>query len=535
MPAAGETSSAGGLTLGEVLALPVVQAGLPHVVVGDDRLSRLVGWTHVIELPDPRRLLRGGELVLTTGFGMPPTPAGRRTWVERIVEQDAAALAVELGVVFPNELPQGISEACEAAGLPLVVFRRRVAFVELTRVIDSAIVTRGSALTELVSEVQSDLIDMLAREHSTSRILDAVAERIRVPLVLESAGHDIVHCAFGGMDESAVFRVLADLHRYEPGGIGDTALAVGLPRGDGRIIGLELETPLGPQHRAIISAVARAISLNLGRAGVSELNAVSKAQFLDDLAAGRLSARQAEERAALLGFTPKQRLVAVGARHRAAPGEPTSSAWLEFCARSRQRLEKSELQCLLGSMGEELTGLIESTMERDELRAVVANAMHEMCAKCGIAVTDVLLVFSDEADSWPDAGTRLAAVERRARVAELSEWREWFDTGEVDLGNLLYDVRESPALARFVEDRLGPLANGDSRSAVALETLAALVAHGGRKAGAAKALHLDRSALYQRIRRIEDVLGCDLGDPRTLLSVHVALEAQAVLRRYPSY
>src|SRR5690349_8333551 len=85
------------LTVADVLELPVVRRGLPDVVAGAAGLGRELRWAHVIELPDPADLLKGGELVLTTGMGAGERAAAQRAWVSSLIEQGAAAIAVELG------------------------------------------------------------------------------------------------------------------------------------------------------------------------------------------------------------------------------------------------------------------------------------------------------------------------------------------------------------------------------------------------------------------------------------------------------
>ena len=78
------------LTLAEVLELPVVRRALPEVIVGADALERELRWAHVIEMPDPDDLLKGGELVLTTGHR-----GGRRRrrdqtrWIGPLLDQGA--------------------------------------------------------------------------------------------------------------------------------------------------------------------------------------------------------------------------------------------------------------------------------------------------------------------------------------------------------------------------------------------------------------------------------------------------------------
>ena len=53
------------------LQLAAVQRGQPQVVAAPGGLDRPVRWVHAIEFADAARLLRGGELVLTTGIALP--------------------------------------------------------------------------------------------------------------------------------------------------------------------------------------------------------------------------------------------------------------------------------------------------------------------------------------------------------------------------------------------------------------------------------------------------------------------------------
>ena len=56
-------------------------------------------------------------------------------------------------------------------------------------------------------------------------------------------------------------------------------------------------------------------------------------------------------------------------------------------------------------------------------------------------------------------------------------------------------------------------------------TLEAYLAHSGRKAEAARALHLTRQSLYLRLDRLERLLGVDLEDPDVVLALHLAVRA----------
>src|SRR3954469_8319338 len=133
------------LSLADVLELPVVRRALPEVVVGDAGLGREGRWAAVIELPTPDDLLKGGELVLTTGLGAGSEPAHQAAWTASLVDQGLAALAIELGSSW-RDVPSAVVAGCTRAGVPVVAFHRPVRFIEITEAVHSAVVNAQFAL-----------------------------------------------------------------------------------------------------------------------------------------------------------------------------------------------------------------------------------------------------------------------------------------------------------------------------------------------------------------------------------------------------
>jgi hypothetical protein len=142
------------LTLREVLDLDVVRRGSPRVVAGSGRLDVPVRWVHALELTDVGRLLRGGELVLSTGIALPDSPAELAGYVASLAQVGVAGLAVELGRRYTEALPGALVAAAEARSVPLVELRREVAFIEITeavhaRIIDELLLSRAAATLAL--------------------------------------------------------------------------------------------------------------------------------------------------------------------------------------------------------------------------------------------------------------------------------------------------------------------------------------------------------------------------------------------------
>lgn len=529
-------------TVNDVLALAVVRRGMPEVLAGDRGLERPVRWAHVMELPDPRRLLRGGELVLTTGLGIGDDRAAQRRWVDAVAEQDATGIAVELGLTYRERVPVGIVEACRVRELPLFAFGRRVAYVEVTQAINSAILDRQGAVMRRAEAVQERLVKLVLEDRDAAEVLEALALEIEAPVVLEDSDRDLVYCALGPAGQDVTLRALEDFHRYERRGARtDGAFVVDMDdRGLawGRLVALGIEAPLDEFQRVATERGATVIALErVTQVHAERLRARSRGALLAELAAGA-AIPDARRRATALGFPAAPRaLVPLAARRRelrrARGGEAGQPGWTELAGDLRRAFEARGFAALIGPQESEILGLVAlGRLTGDASLEPIADVFYEVLGSHGLDELAVALAIGTPAAGWEDAAQGIRRAHRRAASAAAAEPRRWYDAGTEGVGELLFELRDSSELAAYVRDQLGPLLDDTSdRSAVLLETLRALVEHGGRKAPAARALHLDRASLYPRLRRLEQRLDVDLDDPRTLLSLHVAIEALAVLRR----
>jgi len=160
------------LTLREVLDLEVVRRGSPRVVAGSGRLDVPVRWVHALELTDVGRLLRGGELVLSTGIALPDSPSELAGYVASLAHVGVAGLAVELGRRYTEALPDALVAAAEARSVPLVELRREVAFIEITeavhaRIIDELLLSRAAATLALGHLLTSQAESLERQAHRT--------------------------------------------------------------------------------------------------------------------------------------------------------------------------------------------------------------------------------------------------------------------------------------------------------------------------------------------------------------------------------
>jgi DNA-binding PucR family transcriptional regulator len=122
--------------------------------------------------------------------------------------------------------------------------------------------------------------------------------------------------------------------------------------------------------------------------------------------------------------------------------------------------------------------------------------------------------------------TLLAALQEQADGAPpVASFAAVEDVGAL---RVLFPLRESGVLREFVADAIGPLQQHDRRGALRA-TLRAFLESGGSQVEAALRLGIHRNTLAYRLRRIADLTGRDVTDPRWWLTMHLALRAEDVL------
>jgi purine catabolism regulator len=189
------------VTLADVLALDVVQRTRPVVVVGADVLDRPVRWVHTSELAEAPYLLKGGELLLTTGLGISGRgPLGEAAYVAALAGRGAAGLALELGWTY-TEPPQALVAACKEHGLPLLVLQDVAPFVEVTEAVQSAILERAATSTRTARNVRQVLTDALLDGAGPQELTTALAGLVSAGVVVTPCSADapavIAACTYG--------------------------------------------------------------------------------------------------------------------------------------------------------------------------------------------------------------------------------------------------------------------------------------------------------------------------------------------------
>jgi PucR family transcriptional regulator, purine catabolism regulatory protein len=567
-------------TVREVLALEPVRHGAPRVVAGEAGLDRPVRWVHAAEVPDIATLLRGGELVLTTGIGLPADDTGLRTFIGELADVGVAGLVVELGRRYPAHVPSVMVAAAARRDLPLVELRRPTPFVRITEAVHAQIV--DAQLTELraTEEIHQRFTELSVEGAEPAEVVRQAAELAGCPVVLENLSRQVL--AYDSAGESA--NLLLDgweqhSRRIQPAGrtaydadAGWLVTTVGARGQDwGRLLlrwppGGEAGTAAAPPTRLAILLERAASTLALGRLIRRDEEGLERQIHRTLLTALLDHTRPVDEvalRARALGVALERRhLVGVVVRHRQEETEggvaqeaaengfgavPEAEARMRDLAEAvGHALRAARLAGLTGPLDDQAVGaLLALRGPEDEDGALSAFATALRRVHLGDRRHPGCLVVAAGSGVGSLREARRSLVEARQvaeaaqRLRKQSRWQRpdhrdvaVFRLPHVGLAGLLHLLRDEPRLQTFVERQLGPLLAYDARHPreQLLQTLRAFLDNGRNKSAAAAAAHLSRPAFYERLARIARILEVDLDSVDASLSLHVALLALDAVR-----
>lgn len=526
------------ISLREVLALPALKEAGIEVMSGANRLDTPLRWVHVVDSSRSIQLLKGGELLLTTGLSFGSSPAYHRELVETWVEAGAVAVAVELGAQLPR-IPQAIVERCRDFDFPLIAILREVRFVEITEAVHSAILRQQFDEVEQLQHINESFWGLMFNGAPPEQLVVHTSRQLERPVVLEDLNHRVVLYVEGHTlpsrlvgDWESKSRLWAAKTRQE-GLIADPVTVVDPsdPEVSWTLIDIQAQGHhwgrlfVRDSHREdskvrhVLHHAAMALAIErLSAAHPNSWTDLRERAGLERLLHNRFTT-VAGQKAVLesAGFlTTGRQIVALEVRC----AKPVD---VDFVRRALMEIG-GDVQCFVARSQEDSSRIV-CAVSADRARRGLDDFVATFGEKLNSVQVAMEVAVCGNLEGPIDLGAALHRLSDSKPKIPAQGVRVWFADQDQVTGISHYlhnDVR----IQNFAEELLAPLLIHDARHGTTLmETARALVAHPTSRSQVADQLHISRTALYSRIGTIERLLEIDAADGDSFFALSIAVRA----------
>jgi purine catabolism regulator len=478
------------LTVRELLSFAVFRPANPEVLVGGNGLDSQVRWVHSSEIFEMAPLLSAGDLLLTTGLGLASRgPAEQRQYIRDLSARGVAGLVFELGRSFADVPPDLVNEAT-LRRFPLIALHSVVPFIRITEAANTWIIDETGQQLRLGEEITRVLNESLISGAGIGGLLATASSLVRTSLILVAASGALV-TAHGVNDDRSAWRAVDACDDEVP------VTLHGQPWGR-LVAGPGSELP-GSQLRIALERTSVAVALAMLQTGRPPSGHDRQVTGLlsDLVGSDGIGDADLTVRAATAGFHPLERHFLLGLAAE-SPESAQAYAVIDRAARIlgtpslRSRVLSSVLAVIMVPPGPvDVVGAAQTVLE--EARSRVGG---EVRIAIGHAVPSSAGLSSVRA-SLRDARATLG-LGGRGVVTSLNS--------ALELQLIRYNDRA--ALSALAGSAIGPLISWDrDRHTSLVRTLEAYLRSGCSPTRTAATLRLGRQSLYQRLDRIQTLLG----------------------------
>ncbi|MFF2083243.1 PucR family transcriptional regulator [Nocardia sp. NPDC058176] len=479
-------------------------------------LGRDITFVLTTELSDPSRWLSGGELLLTTGIGLPQGAAERLRYVRDLDECGVAAIGFGTGLSYAS-VPDGLIAAAEEVALPLFEVPLPTPFAAVAKKVMGRLAEQEYEAVLRASRAQPKMT-RAAIQRGASATIRELAAASSVTVVLLDASAQVIEVHPAAVDSA----ILAEVAALAAGGSTSAVSSVA-----------------GGSTGATI-AVQR---IGIGSVVHGYLAAVSPTQLghVDQILLGHansLLALEFEKPLRLRSMQNRLNSEALGLLLSAESDLGPARSQVGQAADDRGRLRVMTVHCEAADIMSRVESAVDEQMNaaarqlfvrRDDTRLTVLlqgadDVDFAQRLLHGLLPTElkVLRVGLSGAHGVDDLVT---AVEQSRLTASAAE----FGGRPVEFaelaGSALLTFPESRRVLDAVADMMiTPLADHDANHGT--ELLASLHAYleaNGHWESAAATLGVHRHTLRSRIARIETILGCDMDIARVRAELLLAI------------
>jgi hypothetical protein len=519
------------LSLAALLADPRLELRL--LVPGPDGALRAEAvWVHNTELPDPSPYVREGELVLTNGLWLETTEPAE--FVANVLRARATGIVFGLRAER-DRTPAGLVDACRSADLPLAEIAVEVPFTAVTRAAAALYAQRRQDALLGMLQRGDALATAITRGAGASGILEVLRDDHDLPLAVIDRRGRLLATAGPGLDADDRSAVAAALARRPPplevdlAATGRAALFLvgGVGGTDAALLCLRPLSALRHVEQDALVQAARYLSLEVAQQqAVQAVEMRFASELLDMILSGPQRAAELPARLRAFGVDPDGPLaVCALAFALESPAAPDPGPTLPGMAEVVTEFFLADgLPAVVAGGSQDVVAVLpwrRSVAELTGLAVRLAGALAE-----GFGGRRAVVGLSEPARGSNELRQPLVRSREACRVLRHRRGRTDVATfAELGTYRILLEAHDDDRLRGFADTVLGPLRAHDRARGGELEaTLRAFLDHDGQWSATAAALFVHVNTLRNRLTRITELTGRDVGRTADRVDLFLALE-----------
>jgi purine catabolism regulator len=533
------------ITVQDILEIPELNLRL---LTGGRSTSNPVRWVHITEVPDPTKWLKGGELLLTTGYGFVGTEEQQVGQIKRLIDHNISGLGFGVGFSF-DKVPPAVIKVAEEYEFPLFEVPYHVPFIAITEAVASKIVNEQYSLLQRSLAVHEKLTKIVLEEKGLEAILSTLSALVGCSAVLfdfhgvvlcETAyrrhlGAELIADLWGMISERRADRQNFALS-MEGVGSGVQVFPVVASHRIGAFLAVVKDSgDFSEYDRIILHNVVTVTALELvKKKAVAETEKRLAGDFFDELIASDLYEEEIARRLAFFGLDPQSPHLIVLVDIDDRGGDGAAEAALEVKERLHWTVDefmaRRDVLCISASRSDSVVVLVqpgkidarEVIKLAGDLQGVIGEMLPDVSVSVGIGRPHRQLI--DLRQSYYEASYAIKIRKLKGEPRVIAS----FD----DLGSygLLLGLQDTLSLEVFYDSVLGKLQEYDEQNSSDLvRSLACFLEANGHWGDAAEKLYVHRHTLRYRMKRVEEITGRDLNQSQDRMEFWLALKAKELI------
>ncbi|WP_223702814.1 PucR family transcriptional regulator [Sutcliffiella deserti] len=507
-----------------------------EVIAGEKGIHRLVKWVHVVEITKIEKLLNGQELILSTGVAFGETPDAFYSFVQQLINCNAAGLCIEKGR-YTSIIPQEIVELANLHQFPLILFKEEVSFVEITQDIHSILINQQYQLVSDLEMYAQTLNKKLLTISQEEEILTYLHEHIGTQIIYEKEKQERYFIPSVPIHKrKEILNSLSSVEEKESHYMKQSIQV--LDKEYGTIHLISKDRTFSEFDLLILDRTVTALAQHLLRGlYVEEKRRLEESEWLRSWLEGGQSLDS------IRGFL---------SRHEAPLNMGGVVLLCKKLSANAPSLDKTYITLLLRSIFEQQGFSIFFTEMKNTLTVILLNRRERTNWKERLKVA-VNTIIARQSDKHGKPFFRIGIGKYVQTLDQFSKsyWTSWealqiqeqllqgvylsfFE--DLHIYRLISYMQKNQDLGEFVMEYLEPVIIYDQKhNGKLLETLKIYLACNGSKKETAEQLYIVRQTLYHRIQKLETLLGADFMKSEKRLVIEFMIMVYEYLNVSSSY